>query len=98
MWMSSLAGFDAGFFGGNGLPYYLAGSTGEGVNPSPFPNTPRVNVVVGWFGLAAGVAAWQFTDTQAHGGAACASGLLGALVVGLIHARVWRADPWNKHR
>jgi hypothetical protein len=86
----------AGFFVGNGLPYYVAGSTGEGINPSPFPDTPRVNVLAGCAAVAIGAVAWAFTDAASHPIAAYSSAGLGALVVGLIHAGNWRTNPWRK--
>jgi hypothetical protein len=86
----------AGFFAGNGLPYYVAGSTGDGMNPSPFPDRPRVNVLVGCAAVAIGAVAWAFTDTTSHPIAAYSSAGLGALAVGLIHSGNWRTNPWRK--
>jgi hypothetical protein len=58
--------FIAGFFGGNGLPYYVAGSTGEATNPSPFPDAPIVNVLTGCAGMAIAGACWTAADVSAH--------------------------------
>lgn len=96
MIQSVLAAFVAGFFAGNGLPYYIAGSTGEGVNPSPFRDAPAVNVGVGWVGVGLGFVAWQFVDPNTWWWASYGSAAFGVLVVGLIHARLWRNDPWRK--
>ena len=88
--------FVAGFFAGNGLPYYTEGSAGRGVNPSPFPNSAVVNVIVGWFALVvAGVSAY-FADIPAHPVPGMVAVAAGWLAVGLIHANNWRANPWNK--
>jgi hypothetical protein len=91
-----LVAFVAGFFLGNGLPYYVAGSTGEGVNPSPFPKTAPVNVVNGWALMLIGAVAWHFVDVARFPVEAWVAGALGVLAVGLIHARVWREDPWRR--
>jgi hypothetical protein len=91
-----LTAFVAGFFVGNGLPYYVAGSTGESVNPSPFPKSPSTNVVVGWAGMLLGGVVGYFTDWTTSPVWALAAAMLGALAVGLVHARLWRADPWRR--
>jgi len=88
--------FTAGFFGGNGLPYYVAGSTGNARNPSPFHNSPFVNVIVGCAAMALGRVLWSLANVQGHEAAAWISGFAGILVVGLIHARTWRKNPWKK--
>jgi hypothetical protein len=97
MALTIVAAFIAGFFVGNGLPYYAAGSTGEGQNPSPFPDKPVANVVVGWIAMILGAASFTFTNLIAHPRAAFASAAAGVLVVGLIHARLWRRNPWRKN-
>jgi hypothetical protein len=92
-----LLAFVAGFFAGNGLPYYVQGSLGEGRNPSPFPDRPAVAVVtgVGCF-LIAGTA-WAFAHVAARPGPGWLATAAGVLAVGLVHARTWRdADPWGK--
>jgi hypothetical protein len=37
--------FVAGFFAGNGLPYYAQGSTGDGRHPGPFRDSPVSQMV-----------------------------------------------------
>ncbi|PRY01558.1 hypothetical protein [Allonocardiopsis opalescens] len=93
---TAVLAFIAGFWVGNGLPYYTAGSTGEGASPSPFPKLPAVNVAIGCAMIAVGAVVWSFADVAAHPVAAYSAGLLGALAVGLIHARLWRRDPWGR--
>ena len=97
MLVTMLCAFAAGFFIGNGAPYYVAGSLGEATNPSPFPNSPLVNVVVGWAGMLIGgllgAYVWCARDP---GRVAAVSAVAGVLAVGLIHARLWRANPWRK--
>jgi peptidoglycan/LPS O-acetylase OafA/YrhL len=89
--------FVAGFFLGNGLPYYLQGSTGEGRHPAPFPDRPWVSVVVGCVAFAIAAVAWHFADVGGHPFPAGAAALLGLLAVALIHTRTWRdANPWGK--
>ncbi|MFJ8135390.1 hypothetical protein [Streptomyces sp. NPDC096013] len=38
------------------------------------------------------------TDTQAHRLPTYAAAAAGVLLVGLIHARLWRTDPWGRTR
>ncbi|HTJ39206.1 MAG TPA: hypothetical protein VL738_38765 [Dactylosporangium sp.] len=97
MALTVLLALVAGFFAGNGLPYFLQGSLGEGRNPSPFPDRPAVAVAtgVGCF-LIAGTA-WAFANVSEHPSAGWLAAGTGVLAVGLIHARTWRdADPWGK--
>lgn len=97
--MTVFLAFVAGFFAGNGLPYFLAGSTGEGGNPAPFGDSAVVNVVVGWtaiFVIAA--ACWHFARVSDHPLPGYSAAAAGVLVVGLIHARVWRNNPWSWRR
>jgi hypothetical protein len=98
MIVTLLFGFVAGFFFGNGLPYYLAGSMGDGTNPSPFPDSPFASVVVGWIAMLIGASCWHVVDTQRFGWLAQGAAATGVLVVGLIHARLWRNDPWRKRQ
>ncbi|WP_433059261.1 hypothetical protein [Dactylosporangium sp. CS-033363] len=87
----------AGFFAGNGLPYYLQGSCGEGRNPSPFPDRPSVSVLVGVVAFAVAAVAWHFAEVDAHPWPALLAAGAGVLAVGLIHARTWRdPNPWGK--
>ncbi|GAA2395828.1 hypothetical protein [Dactylosporangium salmoneum] len=87
----------AGFFAGNGLPYFLQGSLGEGRNPSPFPDHPAVSVATGLGCFLIAGAAWHFADVPAHPWPGRLAAALGLLIVGLIHARTWRdPDPWGK--
>lgn len=88
--------FTAGFFVGNGLPYYVQGSVGRGVNPSPFPDSPTINVVVGWFAILIGATCWHVADVPAHQVPGVTAAAVGVLVVGLIHARNWGTNPWRK--
>jgi hypothetical protein len=90
-----LLGFVAGFFAGNGLPYFTEGSVGHGVNPSPFRQSPAANVVVGWVGLVVAGVAWAFAHASRHPLAGYGSAAVGVLLVGLIHAKVWRHNPWR---
>jgi hypothetical protein len=89
--------FIAGFFAGNGLPYYVAGSTGEGTNPGPFPDSPVLNVLAGCAGLTIAAICWSAADVHAHALAGWLAALAGVASVGMIHARLWRHDPWGKH-
>jgi hypothetical protein len=93
---TTLLALFAGFFFGNGLPYYVAGSTGEGVNPSPFPKTASVNVVNGFAAMAIGAIAWHFVDRTRFPVGAWVGASIGVLSVGLIHARLWKNDPWGR--
>jgi hypothetical protein len=97
MILTAVVAFLAGFFLGNGLPYYVQGSVGRGVNPSPFPDSPAVNVTVGWVALIIGGICLYLADVPAHPIAGVAAGAVGVLLVGLIHSREWQNDPWHKH-
>jgi hypothetical protein len=87
--------FAAGFCAGNGLPYYVTGSTGDSTSPGPFRPSATANVLSGWVLLVAAAVCWHFTDTNAHPLPTYAAAAAGVLLVGLIHARLWRADPWG---
>lgn len=91
-----LLAFAAGFFGGNGLPYYTAGSTGEGASPSPFRASAAGNVLNGVALLAIGVVCWHFAHVGDHPAAGWAAFAAGVTLVGLVHARMWRRDPWRR--
>jgi hypothetical protein len=93
-----LLAFAAGFFAGNGLPYFVAGSTGDGGNPAPFGDSAVVNVVMGWaamFVIAAICWCFAHMDDPPLPGYAAAAGVL---TVGLIHAGLWRNNPWPWRR
>lgn len=89
--------FVAGFFAGNGLPYYVMGSTGDGRHPGPFPDSPAVAVAVGWSAFVVAAVAWRFADVGDHPFPGWAAAAAGVLAVGLIHTRTWRrTNPWGK--
>ena len=91
--------FLAGFFAGNGLPYFVKGSTGEGGNPAPFGDSPVVNVVTGWAAMFVIAApCWYFAHVPDHPLPGYAAAAAGVLAVGLIHARTWRNNPWPHRR
>ncbi len=87
----------AGFFAGNGLPYYAQGSTGDGRNPSPFRDSPVASVLSGWGAFVVAAVAWHFARVGDHRLAGYTAAALGVLAVGLIHTRTWRSpNPWGK--
>jgi hypothetical protein len=89
--------FVAGFFAGNGLPYYAQGSTGDGHNPAPFRDSPVISVLTGWGAFVIAAVAWSFADVNSHPVPGYAAAALGVLLVGLIHTRTWRSpNPWGK--
>jgi hypothetical protein len=89
--------FVAGFFVGNGLPYYAQGSTGDGRNPGPFPDSPLVSVLCGWGAFVVAAVAWNFAHVSSHPLPGYTAAALGVLIVGLIHTRTWRSpNPWGK--
>ncbi|TDC50803.1 hypothetical protein E1212_13705 [Jiangella ureilytica] len=96
MIVTVLLAFVAGFFAGNGLPYYVEGSTGRTTNPSPFGEGAVVNVLTGWAGLVVAGLAWYFADVSNHPWPGWTAAALGVLTVGLVHARMWQADPWGR--
>lgn len=89
--------FMAGFFVGNGLPYYILGSTG-GTNPTPFGQSAAVNVVVGWVAFIVAAICWHSAHVSGHPLAGYAAAAVGLLAVGLIHARNWHNNPWRDRR
>ncbi|GAA3293914.1 hypothetical protein [Streptomyces cinereospinus] len=91
-----LLAFAAGFWAGNGLPYYVAGSTGDRTAPSPFRPSAVTNVLTGWLMLLVAGVCWHYADTDAHPLPGHGAAAAGVLLVGLIHARLWRADPWHR--
>jgi hypothetical protein len=89
--------FVAGFFLGNGLPYYVQGSTGDGRHPGPFPDRAWVSVLVGCVAFATAGIAWHFAGADHHPLPAGAAALVGLLAVALIHTRTWRdPNPWGR--
>jgi uncharacterized membrane-anchored protein YitT (DUF2179 family) len=89
--------FMAGFFVGNGLPYYILGSTG-GTNPTPFGQSAAVNVVVGWVAFIVAAICWRSAHVSGRPLAGYAAAAVGLLAVGLIHARNWHNNPWRDRR
>jgi hypothetical protein len=97
MLITGVLAFVAAFFAGNGLPYYVQGSTGEGRNPAPFPDSAAVSVLVGWGAFVIAAVAWSFAHVDRHPLAGYPAAALGLLLVGLIHTRTWRdPNPWGK--
>ena len=98
MIMTALLAFAAGFFAGNALPYYVAGSTGDGRNPSPFGDGAAVCVLVGTALFAVAVVAWNLSGAAAHPILGWSAALLGVLTVGLVHTRTWRGRAWGRRQ
>ncbi len=96
--MTILLAFISGFCAGNGLPYFMAGSTGDGRNPAPFGDSAVVNVVVGWVMFVVAGVCWHFAGVSAHPLPGYAAAAAGVLAVGLVHARLWRNNPWPWRR
>ncbi|OIV37028.1 hypothetical protein BIV57_13125 [Mangrovactinospora gilvigrisea] len=92
-----LLAFAAGFCAGNGLPYYTAGSTGEKSSPSPWRESAAGNVLTGSFLLAAAAVCWHYAHVSDHPAAGWPATAVGVVLVGLIHARLWRRDPWHRN-
>lgn len=91
MILSIAFGFVAGFFVGNGLPYYVHGSFGE-EHRFLLGRSPVANVLAGCGAMTIGALAWIAIHDDGHTGPALCAVLVGVLVVGLIHARVWKAQ------
>lgn len=89
MLLTIIFGLLAGFFAGNGLPYYAEGSARRDGNPSPFPNSPFVSVIIGWVAFVVAGVFWWLAQVPSHPLAGWISVAVGVLVVGLIHARNW---------
>lgn len=95
---TALLAFVAGFFAGNGIPYYVHGSTGQKINPGPFGDGATINVVTGWVMFIIAAVAWHFADVPAHPLPGWFSAAIGVLAVGLIHAHNWQRDVWGRRR
>lgn len=96
MLLTIVLGFIAGFFAGNGLPYYAEGSIGHGVNPSPFRESAAANVLIGSAAFIVAAIAWHFAHVSQYPAAGYGAAALGVLVVGLIHAKVWHLNPFRR--
>ncbi len=89
MIVSILLGFVAGFFAGNGLPYFITGSFAKEHQLLLGGKSAYANVVAGVILFAIAALGWHFADVKDHPAAVYISTLLVVLVVGLIHARDW---------
>ena len=90
--------FLAGFCGGNGLPYFVAGSHGDGRNAGPFGDSAAGNVLVGWLMLVGAALLGHVAHVPRHPVEGWAAAAVGVLAVGLIHSRTWRHNPWPWRR
>ena len=88
---SVVMGFVAGFFVGNGLPYFVLGSFAE-EHAFLLGRSARANVLAGWVATMIGGGCWSVIHRDGHIGQALVAASLGALAVGLIHARVWKSQ------
>ena len=84
-----LLGFAAGFFAGNGLPYFITGGFAKEHQLLLGGKSAYANVIVGVILFAIAAFSWHFADIKDHSIAVHISALLGVLAVGLIHARNW---------
>jgi hypothetical protein len=89
MVLTVVFGLLAGFFAGNGLPYYAEGSAGRHGNPSPFSKSSVANVIIGWAAFVLAAVFWWLAQVPNNPLAGWISIAIGVLVVGLIHARNW---------
>jgi len=88
---SILLGFVAGFFAGNGLPYFITGSFAQ-EHQFLLGKSAYTNILAGVVAFAIAALSWHFADLKDHRMAVCASAFLGVVAVGLIHARVWQVN------
>lgn len=88
MWQAVIFGFLAGAFLANGLPHFVAGSTG-GTQWTPFGSSSTVNVLGGWANFVVGTALLSWAHPADHWTAAATAIGVGVLVSGLYHARTW---------
>ena len=86
-------GFVAGFFLGNGIPYYVTGSFG---NEHGFfgGKSAAANVIAGIVAFAIAGACWHFAQPKVLGTYLAA--LLGMACVGLIHTITWNRFSRNR--
>lgn len=95
MWPTVLLGLVAGFMAANGLPYFVLGSFGR-EHRFLLGRSATANVVAGWTAIVIAGVCWHFTDTHAHPVPAWTAAAIGALSVGLIHARVWETGSFRR--
>ena len=86
---SILLGFVAGFFAGNGLPYFITGGFAKEHQLLLGGKSAYANVIAGVILFAIAAFCWHFADAKDHPIAVYMSALFGVLAVGLIHARDW---------
>jgi len=94
--------FVAGFFAGNGLPYFVTGSFGW-EHRFLLGRSAVANVIAGTAALTIAAVTAYFVPWHTHPLAAGIAATLGVLAVGLIHAKVWPSgsptptrDPENR--
>lgn len=79
--------FLAGLFGANAVPHFVKGITKESY-PCAFGNSPVPNLIAGLVGLVIAVLFVYFTDVHNHSLVLLGAGALGALLIGLFHAKI----------
>ncbi|MGA3150328.1 MAG: hypothetical protein ABSD10_01750 [Candidatus Saccharimonadales bacterium] len=92
-----ILGFIAGLLGGNGLPHFVKGITGQKYH-SPFgkESSAAVNVIWGWINFVVAVLVWHIAPMRQHPRAAFLAVSLGVLAIGLILANTRSKHQHNK--
>jgi hypothetical protein len=94
MWHIYIFSFFAGMFGGNGVPHFVKGITGQKhVTPFGRPSSAVVNVLWGWANFVVAGLLIYFGHVHHHLLRSFSLAGLGALVIGLILANVWSKHP-----
>jgi hypothetical protein len=88
MVLAIVLGLVAGFFAGNGLPYYVVASFGLR-HRFLLGSSPVANLVAGLGCFVIALVAWHFAHVPAHPLAGWTAVLVGLLLVALIHVRAW---------
>ncbi len=94
MALAIVLGLVAGFFAGNGLPYYVVASFGQR-HRFLWGASPVANLVAGLVCFAIALVAWHFAHVPAHPLPGWTAVLVGLFLVALIHVRAW---PHNSLR
>jgi hypothetical protein len=88
MALAAVLGLVAGFFAGNGLPYYVVASFGQR-HRFLWGSSPLANLASGMGCFVIALVAWHFAHVPAHPLAGWAAVLVGLFLVALIHVRAW---------
>jgi hypothetical protein len=86
--LAIVLGLVAGFFAGNGLPYYVVASFGQR-HRFLWGSSPLANLGAAMGAFVIALVAWHYAHVPAHPLAGWTAVLVGLFLVALIHVRAW---------